>query len=83
MWFCGIDWAEKHLDFCLETESSDVVKRHRVDNNEDGFFQCLIPFQRSISTPTRLPLPGNPHTSWWSIFSWLGGLPCIRKIRRR
>ena len=37
MWFCGIDWAEKHLDFCIETESGDVVKRQRVDNNEGGF----------------------------------------------
>jgi transposase len=37
MWFCGIDWAEKHLDFCLETETGDVVVRERISNTEDGF----------------------------------------------
>ena len=26
MYFCGIDWAENHLDFCLENYSGDVIR---------------------------------------------------------
>jgi len=37
MWFLGIDWAQKHLDFCLENNSGDIILRGRVDNDDDGF----------------------------------------------
>jgi len=30
MYFCGIDWAENHLDFCLENYSGDVIERNRI-----------------------------------------------------
>ena len=33
----GIDWSEKYLDYCIKNETGDVIKRGRVDNNEDGF----------------------------------------------
>lgn len=41
MWFLGIDWAEKHLDYCLENQSGDVLCRGRIDNNETGFVKML------------------------------------------
>ncbi len=41
MFFIGIDWAEKHLDYCIENNSSDVIKRGRVDNNDNGFNSML------------------------------------------
>ena len=41
MWFLGIDWAEKHLDYCLENQSGDVLCRGRIDNNEAGFAKML------------------------------------------
>jgi transposase len=41
MFFIGIDWAEKHLDYCIENNSSDVIKRGRVDNDDDGFNSML------------------------------------------
>ncbi len=37
MFFLGIDWAEKYLDYCIENATSDVIKRGRVDNNDNGF----------------------------------------------
>ncbi len=62
MWFCGIDWAEKHLDFCLEKESGDVVKRHRVDNNEDGFLSLIKTFsQHAIKTNEIAVAIESPH----------------------
>ena len=41
MWSLGIDWAEKHLDYCLLNSSGDVVLRGRVDNTEAGFAKML------------------------------------------
>ena len=32
----GIDWSEKHLDFCITSNSGDVILRNRVDNDDDG-----------------------------------------------
>ena len=29
----GIDWSEKHLDFCITNERGDVILRERVDND--------------------------------------------------
>lgn len=46
MWACGCDWAEKHLDFCLQNVSGDVVLRRRVDNNEAGFNTILSEFSQ-------------------------------------
>ena len=44
MWTCGIDWAEKHLDLCLQNPSGDVTSRQRVDNNEEGFHAIMALF---------------------------------------
>jgi transposase len=41
MGFLGIDWAEKHLDYCVENQSGDVLYRGRIDNNETGFAKML------------------------------------------
>ena len=41
MFFIGIDWAEKHLDYCIENNSGDVIKRGRVDNDDNGFNSIL------------------------------------------
>ncbi len=41
MFFIGIDWAEKHLDFCIENLTGDVIKRGRVDNDDNGFNSML------------------------------------------
>ena len=46
MWSLGIDWAEKHLDYCLLTPNSDVALRGRVDNNESGFATMLAAVQK-------------------------------------
>ena len=37
----GIDWSEKHLDYCLENNSGDVILRSRVDNDDNGFNSML------------------------------------------
>ncbi len=42
MFFIGIDWAEKHLDYCIENNSGDVIKRGRVDNDDNGFNSMLF-----------------------------------------
>ncbi|MBI1930348.1 transposase [Candidatus Poribacteria bacterium] len=36
-----MDWAEKHLDYCLLNPSGDVVLSSRVDNTEAGFAKML------------------------------------------
>jgi transposase len=41
MFFVGIDWAEKHLDYCITTKLGDVIQRNRVENNDDGFNTLL------------------------------------------
>ena len=41
MRFLGIDWAEKHLDYCVENQSGDVLYRGRIDNNETCFAKML------------------------------------------
>lgn len=46
MWALGIDWAEKHLDYCLLSPPGDVILRGRVDNNESGFAQMLASVQK-------------------------------------
>jgi len=46
MWFVGIDWAEKHLDFCIENLSGDVILRGRVDNTDLGFNSLLSSFAK-------------------------------------
>ena len=42
----GIDWAEKHLDYCITNNSGDVIKRGRVDNNDLGFNSLLQLFEK-------------------------------------
>ena len=42
----GIDWSEKHLDFCITNDSGDVINRDRVDNNDDGFNALLQSFEK-------------------------------------
>lgn len=44
--FCGIDWAKKHLDFCIEDSRGDILKRGRIDNSEKGFNSLLKEFAR-------------------------------------
>jgi hypothetical protein len=46
MWFLGIDWAEKHLDFCVENNSGDVILRGRIDNTDSGFNSMLSQFSQ-------------------------------------
>ena len=46
MWFVGLDWAEKHLDFCVENSLGDVILRGRVDNTDSGFNSLLSPFSQ-------------------------------------
>ena len=49
MFFTGIDWSQKHLDFCLKN-NSDVIARGRVDNDDNGFSCLLQEFtQRNIA----------------------------------
>ena len=38
MWFVGIDWAEKHLDFCIENLSGDVILRGREFTNDEASY---------------------------------------------
>jgi hypothetical protein len=47
MWFIGIDWAEKYLDFCIENNNGDIILRGRVDNDDDGFNSMLNLFLQS------------------------------------
>lgn len=42
----GIDWSEKHLDFCITNNSGDVILRDRVDNDDDGFNSILSSFAK-------------------------------------
>jgi transposase len=51
MWTLGIDWAEKHLDYCLLTPSGDVSIRGRVDNNETGFSHMLAECTQQANEP--------------------------------
>jgi len=44
MFFVGIDWSEKYLDYCLTNNSGDVILRNRVENNDDGFNSLLQSF---------------------------------------
>jgi len=37
----GIDWSEKHLDYCITNNSGDVILRSRVDNDDNGF-NCML-----------------------------------------
>lgn len=46
MFFIGIDWAAKHLDFCLTNDKGDVILRDRVDNDDDGFNSLLQAFEK-------------------------------------
>lgn len=46
MFFVGIDWSEKYLDYCLTNNSGDVILRHRVENNDDGFNAMLSSFAK-------------------------------------
>jgi transposase len=46
MWFLGIDWAQKHLDFCVENCLGDVILRGRVDNTDSGFNSMLSQFSQ-------------------------------------
>jgi transposase len=41
MWFVGIDWSKKHLDYCLLQSDGAVAHRDRVDNTEKGFARLL------------------------------------------
>jgi len=46
MFFVGIDWSEKYLDYCITNNSGDVILRHRVENNDDGFNAMLQSFAK-------------------------------------
>jgi len=46
MFFVGIDWSEKYLDYCITNNSGDVILRHRVENNDDGFNAMLSSFTK-------------------------------------
>jgi len=46
MFFVGIDWSEKYLDYCLTNNSGDVILRNRVENNDDGFNAMLSSFAK-------------------------------------
>ena len=41
MFFLGIDWSEKYLDYCIENLSGNVILRSRADNSDDGFNSLL------------------------------------------
>ena len=41
----GIDWSEKHLDYCIENNSGDVIRGRRRDRPQSGL--------RSIRTATQ------------------------------
>jgi transposase len=41
----GIDWSEKHIDFCVKN-NDDVILRDRVDNDDDGFKKLLYSFAK-------------------------------------
>ena len=62
MWFLGIDWSEKHLDFCLEKQSGDVILRSRVDNDDNGFNSMLNQFlQLNVSSAEVAMGIESPH----------------------
>jgi len=62
MWFIGIDWAKKHLDFCITNEFGDVILRSRVDNNDDGFNSMLNQLmQSSVSLDDVAVAIESPH----------------------
>ncbi len=46
MFFVGIDWSEKYLDYCITNNSGDVILRNRVENNDDGFNALLSSFAK-------------------------------------
>jgi len=46
MFFVGIDWSEKYLDYCLTNQLGDVILRNRVENNDDGFNAMLSSFAK-------------------------------------
>jgi transposase len=50
LWFIGIDWGEKYLDFCVINSFGDVLLRGRVNNDDDGFNSMLNQFlQKNVS----------------------------------
>ncbi|MBI1925056.1 IS110 family transposase [Candidatus Poribacteria bacterium] len=54
MWSLGIDWAEKHLDYCLLSPSGDVLLRSRVENTEAGFAKMLSDVTHLDITPKQM-----------------------------
>lgn len=64
MWSLGIDWAEKHLDYCLLSPNGDVRQRGRVDNNESGWAQMLNDGLQEGKDPKHLVAAiESPHQS--------------------
>jgi len=62
MWFLGIDWAEKHLDFCLENPLGNVVIRSRVENSDYGFNSMLnLISQQNVSLTDVVVAIESPH----------------------
>jgi transposase len=39
--WCGIDWAEDHHDITLVDETAQVVARHRISDDPEGYRQLL------------------------------------------
>jgi transposase len=61
VFFTGIDWSEKHLDFCLKN-NGDVILRNRVDNDDNGFNSLLQSFaQRNIAFHDIAVAIESPH----------------------
>lgn len=61
MFFTGIDWAEKHLDFCVKN-NGDVILRDRVDNNDNGFNSMIESFaQKNIDFSLVAVSIESPH----------------------
>lgn len=62
MFFVGIDWSEKYLDYCLTNNSGDVIIRHRVENTDLGFNALLQSFvTEKIDLSTVAVAIESPH----------------------
>ena len=62
MWSLGIDWAEKHLDYCLLKPFGDVSLRGRVDNDEGGFATMLAEIQKQATDENQIAAAiESPH----------------------
>jgi hypothetical protein len=49
--WCGIDWAEDHHDVALVDETGQVVARHRISDDPEGYGQLLTLLAAAGDTP--------------------------------